>query len=111
MIYRVFLRVVLPFLFCLSIMGVSGCSYVKPYHAPIQQGNILEAKTVQQLAMGMSKSEVEDLLGTPVLYNAFADNYWTYVYTNQVDGGKIEKKQLALYFTRDELTKVEKRNL
>jgi outer membrane protein assembly factor BamE len=88
-----------------------GCSYVRPYHVPVQQGNVLETKDVQQLALGMSKNEVEDLLGTPVLRNAFADNYWTYVYTNKINGKKLEKKQLIVYFAGNKLVKVEKKNI
>ena len=105
--YKILLKFLTLFLFfCLG-----GCSYVKPYHAPVQQGNVLDNKSVQQLQLGMSKEETEEVLGTPVLRNAFADNYLTYIYTNQINGGKIEKKQLTLYFAENKLAKIEKHNV
>ena len=86
------------FVFFFASFCLAGCGCLKPYHMPIQQGNILEEQTVQKLKVGMAKDAVADLIGAPVLGNAFADNYWTYVYTNQINGGKIEKKELVLWF-------------
>lgn len=93
-----------------SSLTLLGCSHnpFRPYRVNVQQGNILEPQTVQKLHLGMTKHEVEDLLGSPVLSNSFADNHWTYIYTNQINGGKIEKKQLLLYFVRDGLAKIMK---
>jgi len=104
---KIFLKISALFLFICLV----GCSYFKPYHVDVQQGNILENKVVQQLETGMSKEEVEDLLGTPVLRNAFNDNYWTYIYTSQINGGNIEKKQLVVHFSGNKLSKIEKKNI
>jgi outer membrane protein assembly factor BamE len=105
---RNLLRILLLFVLC----SLVGCGYLRPYHVPIQQGNVLETKVVNQLAIGMSKEDVEDLLGTPILRNAFADNYWTYVYASQATNGKpAEQKQLVVYFAGNKLVKVEKKNV
>ena len=55
---------------------------------------------------GMSKSEVNALLGSPVLQDMFSKNTWTYAYTNQIDGGSIEKKNLVLEFKKDKLVQI-----
>jgi outer membrane protein assembly factor BamE len=89
-----------------SAITLTGC--VKPYRVDIQQGNVLDEQVVQKLAVGMSKHEVEELLGAPVLGNAFGSDSWSYVYTNQISGGKIEKKQLIVHFAKDKLSKIEK---
>ena len=47
--------------------GSSGCVY----RMNIQQGNFLEARTVNQLQVGMTRSQVRYLLGTPMVPDAF----------------------------------------
>lgn len=84
----------------------SGCSHVGPYVPPIQQGNIVDQQEVKKLHLGMNKNEVIDILGTPVLVNALDNNYWSYVYTMQKNGGKIEKKQFNLRFEENKLTQI-----
>ena len=44
----------------------SGCVY----RMDIQQGNYLEGKTVDQLQVGMTRSQVRYLLGTPMVPDA-----------------------------------------
>ncbi len=44
-------------------LALKGCVY----HMPIQQGNFLEQRAVSQLQVGMTRSQVRYLLGTPML--------------------------------------------
>ena len=46
---------------------LSGCVY----RMNIQQGNYLEGRTVDQLQVGMTRSQVRYLLGTPMVPDAF----------------------------------------
>jgi outer membrane protein assembly factor BamE len=57
-------------------LGVSGCIY----RINIHQGNFLEAKTLDQLAPGMTRSQVRFLLGTPMVADEFSPNRWDYFY-------------------------------
>lgn len=90
-------------LFTLTLFG---CGPFKPYEADVQQGNQLDLKTVQQIHTGMSKDAVVAIIGSPVLGDTFDDNHWSYVYTNQINGGKIEKRNLELDFRNDRLIKI-----
>ena len=83
-----------------------GC-FLHPHKVDVQQGNTLSPIAIQQLHLNMKKSEVQDLLGAPLLLNTFDDNSWTYAYTNQVNGGKIVKKSVVLYFSNNRLSKIE----
>lgn len=87
---------------------MAGCSHIHPYHIPVQQGNVLEAKTVQQVKIGMSKHEVADLLGLPVLGDCFDNCLWTYAYTSKIDGKPPVKQDLILHFKGDRLVLIEK---
>lgn len=86
------------------LLSLSGCH---PYRVDVQQGNIIDKKMMSQLHIGMSKSQVEALLGTPVLVDAFDPNAWLYAYTKQINGGKIEKKRLILKFKNDRLVLIQ----
>src|SRR5437588_376281 len=50
------------------------------YRMNIQQGNYLEGKTVDQLQVGMTRSQVRYLLGTPLVPAVFDKDRWDYVY-------------------------------
>lgn len=86
-----------------TVILLSGC---QPYRVTVQQGNILDKKLVSKLSVGMSKNQVESLLGTPVLTNTFDHNTWTYVSTKQVNGGAIERQKLIIKFKNDKLVQL-----
>src|SRR4030088_411239 len=55
---------------------LSGCVY----RMNIQQGNYLEGKTVDQLQVGMTRSQVRYLLGTPLVPALLARGRRRFVY-------------------------------
>ena len=89
-----------------TIILLAGCSKLRPYRVDVQQGNIIDAASRAKLHLGMEKSAVNSLLGTPVLVDAFDPNIWVYAYTNQIDGGKIEKRRLILKFKNNKLVQI-----
>ncbi|HEX7130058.1 MAG TPA: outer membrane protein assembly factor BamE [Rhodanobacteraceae bacterium] len=95
-----------PILFMLSVvLALGGCSVI--YKPDVQQGNLLDAKNVQQLKPGMSKQQVLALLGTPSVSSPFAQNRWDYVATLQRRGGKVLERTLTLYFNNDTLVRTD----
>ena len=62
-------------LLALSI-GLTGCVY----RMDIQQGNYLDGKAVSQLKVGMTRSQVRYLLGTPMVEDIFDTQRWDYIY-------------------------------
>ena len=91
-----------------TILLLSGCSKLRPYHVNVQQGNIIEQDEIAQLHAGLNKHEVKSILGTPLITNTVKANTWTYVYTNQISGGKIENKRLVLEFKKNKLIKIDR---
>lgn len=90
----------------LSFLLSAGCGVLKPYQPDVQQGNVVSEAEVTKLKAGMSKEQVSNLLGQPVLDNAFDNNHWAYVYTFQHDGGVISKKSLDIYFANSRVTRI-----
>lgn len=90
-----------------SILFMSGCSWFKPYTQPIQQGNVFKDAQVNQLKIGMPEFKVKQIMGNPVLVNAFSDNRLDYVYTfkNRTD---TQQKKIILTFKNKQLSNISK---
>lgn len=66
----------------LLAIGVTSCSTVKRvvYRIDVPQGNYLEQEKIDQVKVGMDKTQVQYLLGTPMLKDTFNQDRWSYVY-------------------------------
>ena len=93
------------FTLVLAAVLVSGCGIV--YRQPVFQGNLLEARNVEQLREGMSRQQVFSLLGSPPVADPFHQNRWDYVATERRRVGKTEVKNLTLHFDGDSLVRWE----
>lgn len=86
---------------------LAGCSKLHPYYVDVQQGNdITDKSAVAKLHVGLNKNEVSSIIGAPLLNDVFSTNTWTYVYTNQINGGEIVKKKLVLEFQGNKLVQI-----
>ena len=91
-------------LFISFILFVStGCVY----KTPVQQGNVLVQKDVDEVKPGMSKRQIAIILGTPAIADPFNQDRWDYVNTFKLDGKIDEIKRLTLYFENNQLVKTE----
>ena len=86
----------------LSLGGISGCSSLSPFKVAILQGNIIEDKDVEQLAKGLTKDQVQYLLGTPLLNSPIHQNRWDYIYSVTIGDQLIGEKKLSLLFDGDQ---------
>ena len=85
-------------------LAISSCTSIVPYYKQdIQQGNVLSQSEVSQLKAGMSKAEVINILGNPVIEKAFVPNELAYVSTNLSGKGQYTEKRLILSFRNDKL--------
>lgn len=85
--------------------AVSGCVY----RMNIQQGNYLENNIVDQLQVGMTRSQVRYLLGTPMVPDAFDKDRWDYLY--YLRKGRLSKpdqRHLTVYFEDDKVARFER---
>jgi len=70
----------------------------------IQQGNYVTQDQVQKLKTGMTRTEVRQVLGTPLLQDVFHADRWDY-YFSQSRGGKVsDRKLFSVNFKDDKLT-------
>ncbi len=85
-------------------LALPACGIV--YKIDVQQGNYVTQDVVAKLKKGMTKAEVKQLLGTPLLTDVFHSNRWDYYFSN-VKGGKAEDRtRLSVFFDDDKLVAV-----
>ena len=86
----------------LSLNGVSSCPSLAPFKVAVLQGNIIEDEDVEQLIKGLSKDQVQYLLGTPLLNSPIHQNRWDYFYSVKVGETIVGEKKLSLIFDIDQ---------
>jgi len=61
---------------CIALAVSSGCVY----RPSIAQGNLIKQEDLDQVEVGMTRSQVRFLLGTPMIDDPFHADRWDYVY-------------------------------
>ena len=78
------------------------------YRPDIQQGNLLRPEDVRQVTVGMTRSQVRYLLGTPMVSDPFAPHRWDYVYRMQYGRDRqVDTAHLVVYFEDDKVVRTE----
>lgn len=82
------------------------------YRIDIQQGNLLEESVIEQVEIGMTRSQVQFLLGTPMVEDSFHQDRWDYTYYLQQGRSQdIERRWFIVYFEDDRVTSLDKNAL
>ena len=80
--------------------------FPKPYKTPIKQGTLIENKNLQKLVPGLSKEQVEFLLGTPAIIDAFHTERWDYIYYERVEGTFSQPKRITIIFKNEKVAEI-----
>lgn len=78
--------------------GKTITSVINPYRPDMQQGNLVTKEMVEQLHLGMTKLQVQFLLGVPLLRDMFHQDRWDYVYYLNPRFGQPEHRRLTVFF-------------
>lgn len=99
-------RNLLPALLAAAAL-LGGCVY----RPDIQQGNLLTMEDIRKVEVGMSRSQVRFLLGTPMVSDPFAPHRWDYVYRMQYGRDRaVITAHFVVWFEGDKVSKVETRD-
>lgn len=88
----------------------SGCSLNElpfVHRIDVQQGNIITQEMVDQLHLGMEKSQVRFVLGTPLLVDVFHQDRWDYFYGLQEGNGTYQQHRVSLFFEAGQLARID----
>jgi outer membrane protein assembly factor BamE len=80
---------------------LAGCGFV--HKIDVQQGNYVTQDVVDKLATGMSRAQVRQVLGTPLLTDVFHANRWDYYFSNSKGGKDPERKRFSVFFEDDKV--------
>lgn len=89
---------------------LSACStYEFPgvHRITIQQGNVVTQAMIDKLKPGMTKRQVQFVLGNPVIDDQLNKSRWDYIYTIDVPGFERVQKNLQVFFVDDRLSHFE----
>ena len=89
----------------LFLSACGGGKWGFPYKVDVQQGNWITASQVEQLEEGMSRDQVQYLLGTPVLQDVFRNDRWDYPYYTKPGYGEIQQRSFTVWFEDDYLVR------
>lgn len=76
-----------------SFLGV-----ITPYKVEIVQGNVITKEQAALVRDGMTRTQVRDVLGTPLLTDVFHANRWDYVFTIRRQGAEPQQRKVIAYF-------------
>jgi outer membrane protein assembly factor BamE len=100
-------------------LGISGCSTAvdetqrawmnkvfRPYVPDVVQGNFISSEQYAKLQLGMTREQVRQILGTPLLASYFHANRWDYVFEFKRNGQRVgQERHVTVYFDGDKLVK------
>lgn len=98
-------------------IGLSGCqswvnsddilTRITPYQIEVVQGNVVTSDRVKALQVGMNREQVADIMGTPLITDAFHADRWDYVFTVRRQNRPYLKKVLTLDFKGEQLASIQ----
>jgi outer membrane protein assembly factor BamE len=80
---------------------------ITPYRIDIVQGNFVSREQVEALKPGMSRLQVRDILGTPLVADVFHRDRWDYVFTIRRQGAPAQQHSVVVLFENDVLKSID----
>src|SRR5512140_1578217 len=82
-------------------------SPITPYKVEVVQGNFVSREQVAALKPGMSRQQVRDILGTPLVTDVFHTDRWDYVFTLKRQGVSQQSRKFTVFFNKEGMDRVE----
>lgn len=101
----------------LAVAALGGCSslpatdrllgIVTPYKVEVVQGNVITKEQLAAIRAGMTRAQVRDILGSPLLMDVFHGDRWDYVFTIRRQGAAPQQRQVIVRFDGDVLKSID----
>jgi outer membrane protein assembly factor BamE len=93
---------------CASLTPSGGwLNVIRPYRIDIVQGNVVTSEQIDQIKPGMTRAQVRNVLGSPMLADIFHDDRWDYVFTFKRPGTELQKRDVVVFFDGDKVKQVD----
>ena len=71
------------------------------------QGNVITSEQAAAVKTGLSRAQVRDVLGSPLLTDAFHANRWDYVFTIRRQGAEPQLRRIVVFFKDEKLDHID----
>ncbi len=85
-----------------NLLGV-----ITPYRIEVVQGNVVTQEQAAVVKPGMTRSQVRDVLGSPLLADVFHADRWDYVFTIRRQGTPPQARTVVALFDGETLKSIE----
>jgi outer membrane protein assembly factor BamE len=104
----------------LAAFALGGCSsfnepasvkgfiaFISPYKPDIVQGNVVTTEQFALVKPGMSRAQVKEVLGSPLITDPFHGDRWDYVFTLRRQGFDDQRRAFVVQFEKDQVLKID----
>src|SRR5664280_1522369 len=84
-----------------NLLGV-----ITPYQIEIVQGNVITREQAALIKPGLTRAQVRDVLGSPLLTDPFHADRWDYVFTIRRQGAEPQLRRVVVLFKGDALESI-----
>ena len=104
----------------LAAFALGGCSsfnepaslkgfiaFVAPYKPDVVQGNVVTTEQITLVKPGMSRVQVKEVLGSPLITDPFHADRWDYVFTLRRQGFDDQQRSFVVLFEKDQVLKID----
>ena len=95
----------------MTASSINPVNWITPYRIDIIQGNFVSKEQVAALKTGMTRAQVKDVLGTPLVSSLFHQDRWDYVFTLKRQGVEPQSFKYTVFFKGDQLERFEGDNM
>ena len=93
-----------PLITIITIFLLNSCAS-NFYQVPIAQGNIISMEMLSKLEKGLTKVQVQYIMGTPSVKDPFNSSKWDYIGYEIIGDELLREVHYSLYFQEDKLSK------
>ena len=76
---------------------------ITPYRIEVVQGNVITSEQAALVKPGLTRAQVRDVLGSPLLADPFHADRWDYVFTIKRQGAASQLRRVVVRFKNDVL--------
>ena len=80
---------------------------VTPYRVEIVQGNVVTSEQAALVKPGLTRAQVRDVLGSPLLTDIFHADRWDYVFTIRRQGAAPQLRRVVVRFQGEALASID----
>ena len=80
---------------------------ITPYRVEVVQGNVVTKEQAAAIRPGMSRAQVRDVFGSPLLTDVFHADRWDYVFTIRRQGAEPQLRRIVVLFEADRVKSVD----